>query len=449
VTSRAERREDRNAARRRKRASAQASIRRHLLAGLLIVLLLGGGVGGWAATTQIAGAVIAPGSIVVDSNIKKVQHATGGIVGKLFVHDGDHVKAGQVLVRLDETVVHADLAIVTKNLDELAARKARLEAERDGATSITFPADLMARKDDPTAKAAMAGEINLFNSRRVDRRGKKAQFERRIEQLNEQITGLKAQEAAKSKEIDLLQQELAGVRKLYAKKLVPLTRLSALERQAARLDGERAQLSAAVAQAKGKISEIELQIIQIRQDLNNEVAKELPDVESKIGELVERKVTAEDRLKRTDIRAPQAGTVFQLAVHTVGGVISAGEPIMLIVPDGEGLQVKAKVKPQYIEQVRVGQSVMLRFSGLDIHSTPEIDGTVTRISADTSTDKRTGRPYYTIRIALPAEQIARLHGVKLIPGMPVEAFVQTGERTVISYLMKPLHDQLMRAFRER
>jgi HlyD family secretion protein len=154
-------------------------------------------------------------------------------------------------------------------------------------------------------------------------------------------------------------------------------------------------------------------------------------------------------LKRTDIRAPQAGTVFQLAVHTVGGVISAGEPIMLIVPDGEDLQVKAKVKPEYIEQVRVGQSVLLRFSGLDIHSTPEIDGTVTRISADTSTDKRTGQPYYTIRMALPAEQIARLHGIKLIPGMPVEAFVQTGQRTVISYLMKPLHDQFMRAFRER
>lgn len=449
MTARAESREVTKAARARKRSSAQVSIRRHLLAGLFIVLLLGGGVGGWAATTQIAGAVIAPGSIVVDSNIKKVQHATGGIIGKLFVHDGDYVKAGQILVRLDETVVRADLAIIIKSLDELTARKARLEAERDGAKSVTFPADLAARKNDPTAIAAMAGEINLFNSRRADRLGKKAQLERRIEQMNEEINGLKAQEVAKAKEIDLLHQELAGVRKLYAKHLVPLTRLSALERQAAKLDGESAQLVSAVAQTKGKISEIQLQIIQIGQDLNNEVAKELPDVESKIGELVERKITAEDRLKRTAIRAPQAGTVFQLAVHTVGGVISAGEPIMLIVPDGEDLQVRAKVKPQYIEQVRVGQSVLLRFSGLDIHSTPEIDGTVTRISADTSTDKRTGRSYYTIRIALPAKQVARLHGVKLIPGMPVEAFVQTGERTVISYLMKPLHDQFMRAFRER
>ncbi len=449
MSARIERRAAKKAAPASRRSSAHASIRRHLLAGILVVLMLGGGVGGWAATTQIAGAVIAPGSIVVDSNIKKVQHATGGIVGELFVRDGDHVKAGQILVRLDETVVRADLAIVTKSLDELTARKARLEAERDGAATVSFPADLTARKNDPTAMAAMAGEVNLFNSRRADRLGKKAQLERRIEQMNEEINGLKAQRGAKSKEIVLLQQELDGVRKLYAKHLVPITRLSSLERESARLDGERAQLASAVAQTKGKISEVQLQILQIGQDLNNEVAKELPDVESKLGELVERKVAAEDRLKRTDIRAPQSGTIFQLAVHTVGGVISAGEPIMLIVPDGEDLQVSAEVKPQYIEQVRIGQPVMLRFSALDMHSTPEIDGIVMRISADTSTDKRTGEPYYTVRIALPAAQIARLNGVKLIPGMPAEAFVQTGERTVISYLMKPLHDQFMRAFRER
>ena len=432
-----------------RRGSSRVSIRRHLLAGLMIVLLLGGGVGGWAATTTIAGAVIAPGSIVVDSNIKKVQHPTGGIVGKLFVRDGDRVKAGQVLVQLDETVMRADLAIVNKSLNELTARKARLEAERDGAESITFPPELLARKNDPSATAAIDGEINLFNSRRAARLGKKAQLQQQIDQLKEEIGGLDAQKAAKSKEIQLIEQELDGVQKLYAKHLVPLTRLTALQRQAARVEGERAQLVASVAQSKGKISEINLQIIQIDQDLSSQVAKELPDIESKLGELVERKVTAEDRLKRTDIRAPQAGTVFQLAVHTIGGVITAGEPIMLIVPDGDDLQVEAKVDPQYIEQVQVGEQVLLRFSALDAHTTPEIDGTVTRISADTTSDQRTGRTYYTIRIALTAEQIARLHGVKLLPGMPVEAFVQTGDRTVISYLMKPLHDQFMRAFREQ
>ena len=270
-----------------------------------------------------------------------------------------------------------------------------------------------------------------------------------IGQLKEEINGLKAQQDAKSLEITLIGKELAGVRALYAKHLVPITRLTGLERQAARLAGERAQLVAAIAQSEGKISEVRLKIIQIEQDLSSEVAKELPDIESKIGELVERKVTAEDRLKRTDIRAPQTGTVFQSAVHTVGGVITAGQPIMYIVPDGDDLRVEAKVDPQNIEQVHIGESVLLRFSALDIHSTPQIDGTVTRISADTSTDKRTGRSYYTIRISLPTQRVARLHDVKLLPGMPVEAFVQTGERTVISYLMKPLHDQYMRAFRER
>jgi HlyD family secretion protein len=433
----------------RDRDGSRVSIRRHLLAGLLIVLLLGGGVGGWASTTQLAGAVIAPGSIVVDSHVKKVQHPTGGIVGKLFVRDGDHVTAGQLLVQLDETVIRANLAIVTKALNELYARQARLDAERDGADSITFPPQLLARANDPSAASAIAGERNLFESRRAARMGKKAQLNQQIGQLQEEINGLNAQQSAKTKEIALIQKELAGVRDLYAKKLVPLTRLIQLERESTRLDGERAQLTAAVAAAQGKISEIKLQIIQVDQDLSKEVATTLPDIESKIGEFIERKVAAEDQLKRTDIRAPQDGTVFQLTVHTVGGVITAGEPIMLIVPDGDDLQVEAKVAPQFIEQVRVGQSVMLRFSALDIHSTPEIDGVVTRISADTSVDKRTGDAYYTIRASLPARQLEKLHGVKLLPGMPVEAFVQSGERTVISYLMKPLRDQFMRAFRER
>ena len=378
-----------------------------------------------------------------------MQHPTGGIVGELLVHDGDHVKAGQVLVRLDETVMRADLAIVTKSLNELIARKARLEAERDGADSITFPPELLDRANDRSAMSAVAGEINLFKSRRATRLGKKAQLNQQIGQLKEEINGLKAQQDAKSLEITLIGKELAGVRALYAKHLVPITRLTELERQAARLAGERAQLVAAIAQSEGKISEVRLKIIQIEQDLSSEVAKELPDIESKIGELVERKVTAEDRLKRTDIRAPQTGTVFQSVVHTVGGVITAGQPIMYIVPDGDDLRVEAKVEPQNIEQVHIGELVLLRFSALDIHSTPQIDGTVTRISADTSTDKRTGRSYYTIRISLPTQRLARLHDVKLLPGMPVEAFVQTGERTVISYLMKPLHDQYMRAFRER
>jgi HlyD family secretion protein len=208
-------------------------------------------------------------------------------------------------------------------------------------------------------------------------------------------------------------------------------------------------LIASAAQAKGKIAETALQILQIDQDLASEVAKELREVDGKIGEFVERKITAEDQLKRIDIRAPQDGTVFQLAVHTVGGVITAGDPIMLIVPEADNLSVEVKVNPQDIDQLQLNQKAILRFSAFNARTTPEIEGIVTRISADTSTDQRTGQTYYTIRISMPAEQIERLGNVKLLPGMPVEAFVQTGDRTMLSYLIKPLHDQVMRAFREK
>ncbi len=428
---------------------ARASIRRHLLAGVLIVLLFGGGVGGWAAIVEISGALIAQGSVVVEQNVQKVQHPTGGIVGELRVRDGDHVKAGDVLVRLDETVMRANLAIVTKSLNQLMARKARLDAERDGNAEIVFPEELRSRIADPDVKSAIDSENKLFALRRAERLGQKAQLQQRIEQLKEEVGGIQAQQTAKSQEIGLIDRELAGVRDLYERNLVQLTRLTQLEREVARLGGERAQLVASAAQAKGKIAEIALQIIQIDQSLSSEVAKEMRDIDSKIGEFVERKVTAEDQLKRTDIRAPQTGIVFQSTVHTVGGVITAGDPIMLIVPDADKLQVEAKVNPQDIDQLQVGQTAMLRFSAFNSRTTPEIEGKVTRVSADTSTDQRTGASYYTIRIGLPAQNLSKLGDVRVLPGMPVEAFVQTGERTVISYLMKPLKDQFMRAFREK
>jgi HlyD family secretion protein len=412
-------------------SATRRSMRRHLVAAIVVVLVLVVGVGGWAATTAISGAVVASGSVVVDSNVKKVQHPTGGIVGELRVHDGDRVHAGEIVVRLDETVTRANLAIVTKGLGELMARKARLESERDGLDTITFPAQLVADEGDPDRAAAMDSERKLFSLRKTARSGQKAQLRERIAQLGEEITGLAAQQNSKAKEIALIERELAGVR------------------EAARLDGERGQLIAAAAQAKGKIAETTLQILQIDQDIASDVAKELREVDGKIGEFVERKVAAEDQLKRTDIRAPQDGTVFQLAVHTVGGVITAGDPIMLIVPEADNLSVEVKVNPQDIDQLQLNQKAILRFSAFNIRTTPEIEGTVTRISADTSTDQRTGQSYYTIRIAMPAEQIERLGDVKLLPGMPVEAFIQTRDRTMLSYLMKPLHDQFLRAFREK
>ena len=428
---------------------ARPSIRLHLMIGLAVVAVLAGGLGGWASTTEISGALIAPGAIVVELNVKKVQHPTGGVVGELRAHDGDVVKAGDVVVRLDDTVTKASLAIVTKNLDGLWARAARLEAEQQGLDKITFPAMLLDRANDPDVKNVMASESKLFDVRTTGRIGQKAQLRERVAQLNEEIAGLQAQEKAKDLEIALVEKELVGVRSLYDQHLVQMTRLTTLERDAARLSGERAQYIASRAQARGKITETELQIIQVDKDMVSDVSKDLRETNDKIGEFVERKVTAEDQLRRTDIRAPQDGMVEQSTVHTVGGVITAGDAIMMIVPQADDLQVEAKVNPQDIDKLQIGQKTLLRLSAFNQRTTPELNGRVTRVSPDVTTDQRTGQSYYTIRVSMPPEEVARLGEAKLIPGMPVEAFVQTGDRTMLSYLIKPLKDQLMRAFREK
>jgi HlyD family secretion protein len=428
---------------------AQRSIRLHLLTGLVVVLVLAGGFGGWASTVPISGALIAPGAVVVDSNVKKVQHPTGGVVGEVRAHDGDLVKAGDIVVRLDETVVKASLAIVVKTLNGLYARAARLEAEQRGSDTIKFPAALTDRADDPDVRDVMASETKLFDVRVNGRVGQKAQLRERVTQLNEEISGLQAQEASKDKEIALVEKELVGVRQLYDQHLVQMTRLTTLERDQARLSGERAQYISSRAQAKGKITETELQIIQVDKDMLSDVSKDLRETNDKIGEFVERKVTAEDQLRRIDIRAPQDGMVLQSTVHTVGGVITAGDAIMMIVPQADALSVEAKVNPQDIDKLQIGQKCVLRLSAFNQRTTPELNGVVTRVSADVTTDQRTGQSYYTIRVSMPSEEVARLGDNKIIPGMPVEAFVQTGDRTMMSYLMKPLSDQFMRAFREK
>jgi len=428
---------------------AGSSIGRHAVVGLLALVLLVGGAGGWALTTELAGAVVSPGLLVVESDVKKVQHPTGGVIGEILVRDGQRVRAGDVLVRLDETVTRANLAIVVKSLNEQAARKARLEAERDGADNVVFPSDLVVRATDPEITTLMAGESRLFELRRSARQGQKAQLAERVGQLEEEIVGLTGQSASKRREIEFIRKELVGVRELWEKKLVPINRVMTLEREAERLDGESNQLIASAAQAKGKKTETGLQIIQIDQDLRSDVAKDLREIQSKAAELVERKVAAEDQLKRIDIRAPQSGIVHQLAVHTVGGVIGASETLMLVVPEEDALNVELKIAPSDIDQVRVGQPAVLRFSAFSQRTTPEINGIVNRVSADIAQDQKTAATYYVARVVLPRDEIARLGNLRLVPGMPVEAFIQTDIRTVASYLVKPLHDQIARAFRER
>ena len=426
----------------------RASIRAHLFVGLVVVALLAGGLGGWASTMELSGALIAPGAIVVDTNVKKIQHPTGGIIGELRARDGDVVKAGDVVVRLDDTTTRAGLAIVTKSLNGLLARAARLEAEQR-ATEVVFPSSLLEQINDPEVSTVISSEAKLFEVRSSSRANIKAQLRERIAQLKQEVSGLSAQEAAKIAEHTLVQRELVGVRLLYTQNLVGISRLTLLERDSARLSGEQGQFLAAKAQVMGKITETELQIIQIDKDLVSESSKDLRETNEKIGELVERKITAEDQLRRINIRAPLDGTVLQSAVHTVGGVISAADVIMLIVPEADALSVEVRVNPQDIDQVKIGQPALLRFSALNQRTTPELNGIVSRVSPDITTDQRTGLNHYVVRASMPTDEIARLGTVKLIPGMPVEAFIQTGNRTMMSYLMKPLHDHLMRAFREK
>ena len=411
--------------------------------------MLVAGVGGWAATVVFSGAVIGSGQLVVETNVKKVQHPTGGVVDKLLVRDGTSVKAGEVVMRLDGTQTRANLGIVSKGLDEFYTRKTRLEAERDGADALVFPQVLLSRQNDPEVARLMQSERRHFELRRQARTGKKAQLNERVMQLNEEIRGLTSQASAKVREVELIHSELDGVQQLWDKNLVSISRLKTLERDATRVQGEHGALIASIAQAKGKITENELQMLQIDQDLRTEVARELAEMNAKIAEYEERKVAAEDQLKRIDILAPQDGVVHQLSVHTVGGVVSPGEPIMLVVPRADQLVLEARVSPQEIDQVHVGQRAVVRFPGFSQQTTPELNGHVSLVGADLTENTKQNVSYYVVRVAIAEEEIARLGEIRLVPGMPAEVFIQTTPRTVLSFFTKPLWDQISKSFREK
>lgn len=428
-------------------------IRKLNMIGFAAIVVMFGGFGVWASTGELAGAVIASGSVVVESSIKKVQHPTGGVVGEILVKDGDLVQVGDVVMRLDDTVTRSTLGIVRAQLDELQARDARLTAERDDADTVVFPADLLARRDVKALDTTIAGEQKLFESRRQARTGQRAQLRERIAQSNEEVRGLTAQQRAKEVEINFIDEELTGVRSLYSQNLVSISRLMTLQRDKARLDGERGQFVAEIARARGKISETELQIIQIDRDFRSEVLKDQREGQGKMAELRERLIAAEDQLKRIDLRAPQSGVVLQLSVHTVGGVVANGETIMQIVPNDDTLVIDAKVLPQDIDQIVTGAKTIVRILAGNQRSMTDLEGTLIRASADLTRDPpasgQATQPYYQVRISLPRSEISRLGDMRLVPGMPAEAFIQTYPRTPLQYLLKPLRDQIARTFRER
>lgn len=425
------------------------ALRRLAIVGGAGVAFFVGTVGVWAVVTTLSGAVVSTGQFVVNGNVKKVQHQTGGIVGELKVRDGDKVQQDQLLIRLDGTVTRANLQIVTKQLDEFAARRVRLQAERDRKTTIAIALELTARQSEAEIAELIAAEQSLFEARRAARDGQKAQLLKRVSQLSDEITGLKAQQAARDRQAVLIEEELAAVRGLYEKNLVAISRKTALEREAASLEGQKGQLIASIAQAEGRIAETELQIIQIDEVLREEVMKELREIQGRTAELTERRVAAEDQLKRIDIRAPSAGFVHQLAVHTVGGVISPAEPAMLIVPAEDSLQLEARINPPDIDQVALGQTTHIKLHAFNQRTTPELVGAVSRISADTSRDQQTGAAFYTIRVTVPNEEYERLAPHRVTAGMQADVFVQTEDRSPLQYIVKPLKDQISKAFRER
>ena len=419
----------------------QAAIKRTLRASLVVLALLVVGAGGLAASTGVSGAVIAQGQLVVASDVKKVQHPTGGVVADIRVKDGAHVRAGDVLLELDPTVASADASIVGGAVDALAARQARLEAERD-ARPLRWPADLDKRRKDPAVAAAVKDETRLYQLRLSARQGQEGQLRERVAQLKQEIDGFEGQAKAKQQEIVLVQQELTGVRKLYTQNLVTLSRLNALERAQVELDSDVAQLRSQTAEAKGKIAEIQLQILQLGQEARTDAGNQLNDVENRLAELRQRKVAADDQYRRVLIKAPQDGVVDKLSVH------APGAEILDIVPDKDRLEVEAKIRTADVDKVKPGQTAMLRFSAFNTRSTPEVKGQVEHVSADAHSEERTGASYYLVRVAISASEVARLGDVKLEPGMPVESFIQTERRSMLSYLVKPLGDQFRRAFRE-
>ncbi|MEQ1613370.1 MAG: HlyD family type I secretion periplasmic adaptor subunit [Hyphomicrobiaceae bacterium] len=426
--------------------NGQFSIARHVIFASTTLAVLVFGVGGWAATAMIGGAVIAPGTFVVERNVKKVQHSYGGIVSEIAVKNGDRVEGGSVLLRFDATQIRAELGVIRSQVLEMSARAVRLTAERDGRTRLVFSDEFMARGAD--ALAAAEGETRLFDETRRAKDSQKEQLRHKIEQSKEEIIGLTGQKDAKAGEITIIKKELDSVRGLHEKHLTPVTRVYAMERETMRLGGEHGGLLAQIARARSQISEVEVQILAIDENVRAQAQRELRAIEAKLAELAEREIATTDKLRRIDIRAPQKGIVHELSVHTIGGVVTAAEQIMLIVPEEENLTVQARIAPNDIDQIAIGRSARLRLTAFAQQKTPELDARVVHMSADVTTDPKTGQAHYVVRLEMDDKARRTIADLKLVPGMPVEVYMATGDRTALSYLAKPFADQMNRAFRE-
>lgn len=432
------------------RLDNSAALRRLTWRGAIIVGTFGISFGVWAARVPIDGAVVASGQFVVDSSVRKVQHPTGGVVGELNVAEGSLVQKGDVVLRLDQTVLRAGLEGIQKKIDELESKIARLEAERLGYdTPPAFPADLQKRISDERVAKILATEIALYEARKSSHLLRKKRLGERVQQLQAESDSIKSDLIAKKKLADITTEELVSLRSLKERNLVSLQRINSIERDAVNVEGQKAQLEASVAQVDGKILETELQSLSLDDELRAETTKELREAQAALAQESEKLVAAMDQLARVEVRAPITGVVHQLSVHTVGGVVRAADPMMLIVPRDEALELEVKVKPQDIDQLQMGQAASIRIHAFNQRTTPVIQGKVSRISADVTADERTSETYYTARVAIGPSEHDKLNGLTLQAGMQAEALIRTSERTMFEYLTKPLVEQMRRSMRER
>ena len=421
-------------------------IRGRVLTGVVAATFLIAGIGGWAATASLSGAVIVQGSVAVDQNLKVIQHRDGGIVGDILVRTGDYVTEGQVLILLDDAQTRSELSIVRGQIGELRARKARLEAERDGLEEPRFPEDLLA---NPDLSEIVAGERRIFAGAASARASRVQQLELGILQIEDEIVGLEAQLNSKEQEIALVAEEAAKLGQLSDKKLVAGNRLYGIERERARLEGERGEIVAAIARAGSRIGEMKLQILTVEETARTDAQRELAQVETALAERIDRRTAIEDTLSRTEIRSPVHGYVNELHVHSVGGVVTSAQVLASVVPKDARLKIESKIPPVSIEQVGAGQEARLRFTAFNQRTTPEVPGEVTFVSPAAAKDSELGGYFYTADIQLLPDAYGLLGDAELRPGMPVEVYIQTEERTALSYLLKPVTDQFAKAMRER
>ncbi len=425
------------------------SARRPLFIGFAALFLLVGGFGTWSVLANISGAVIATGQVEVDQNRQVIQHPDGGVVEEVLADEGKPVLAGDVLIRLDAKLLRSELAIVEGQLFELMARRGRLQAERDDAGTVVFDEALRELAGDhPKILDLMDGQTRLFDARAASMVNETQQLEKRRGQTENQIEGILSQQQALVQQLSLIEEELASQQDLLDKGLAQASRVLSLQREEARLRGQVGELIANTAQAEGRITELDIEILKLGTTRREEAITQLRDLQYRELELAERRQSLLEQLDRLEIRAPVSGIVYDLTVFAPRSVIRAADPVMYLVPQDRPLVIAARIEPIHVDQVYVGQTVVLRFSTFDSRTTPELNGQVVQVSADAFQDDRTQATYYRAEIVLEEGELEKLGALKILPGMPVEAFMRTNDRTPMGYLVKPLSDYFNKAFRE-